>query len=142
MQGVLEYLQEFYPPIIHRDIKPNNIILSPDNEQVYVIDFGAVRDKVVTTETFSHERTTIIGTYGYMPPEQFTGGAVPASDIFAAGMTLITLLSRREPMNFPQKNGVMQYRPYAMCNFLGNFPLVNISSREEDEVSAKYLIHL
>lgn len=95
MCGVLEYLHHFSPPIIHRDIKPNNIILTPDN-RLFLIDFGAVQARLMTS--FSQASgATIVGTYGYMPMEQFEGRALPASDIYALGMTLLALLSRQEP---------------------------------------------
>ena len=95
MCGVLEYLHHFSPPIIHRDIKPNNIILTPDN-RLFLIDFGAVQARLMTSFSQS-SGATIVGTYGYMPMEQFEGRALPASDIYALGMTLLALLSRQEP---------------------------------------------
>ena len=95
MCGVLEYLHHFSPPIIHRDIKPNNIILTPDN-RLFLIDFGAVQARLMTSFSQS-SGATIVGTYGYMPMEQFEGRALPASDIYALGMTLLALLARQEP---------------------------------------------
>ena len=85
---ILEYLHGFSPPVIHRDIKDSNILIGADGE-VYLIDFGAVRDKMVSRDTLD---ATIVGTYGYMPLEQFGGLAVPGSDIYALGATLISIL--------------------------------------------------
>lgn len=96
---ILMYLHELNPPVLHRDIKPSNLILGED-EQVYLIDFGAVQDKAVKEGvTF-----TVVGTYGYTPIEQFGGRAVPASDLYALGATLIHLLTGIAPAELPQNN--------------------------------------
>ena len=94
--NILEYLQHFTPPIIHRDIKPSNLMMSDDGD-IHLIDFGAVRDKVLHDQKAEGGQMTIIGTYGYMPFEQYQGRAIPASDIFALGVSLIYLLSHKEP---------------------------------------------
>ena len=100
---VLTYLHNRYPPVIHRDIKPSNILLSnrPDNymRQVYLVDLGAVQ--AATSEDGTR---TIVGTYGYMPPEQFGERAVPASDLYSLGATLIYLASGQHPADLPQNN--------------------------------------
>jgi serine/threonine protein kinase len=84
---------------LHRDIKPSNLIWGAD-EQVYLVDFGAVQDKAAREgATF-----TIVGTYGYTPIEQFGGRAVPASDLYALGATLIHLLTGTAPADLPQQN--------------------------------------
>jgi hypothetical protein len=99
--GILHYLHNRQPPVVHRDIKPSNILLgnlrgnSPG--QVYLIDFGSVQTAV-------HGGTrTIVGTYGYMPPEQFGGQSTPASDIYAIGATLIYLATGQHPDQLPQR---------------------------------------
>ena len=84
---ILIYLHEQDPPILHRDIKPSNLILGNDGH-IYLIDFGAVQtQKNVTGVTF-----TVVGTNGYAPLEQYWGKAVPASDLYGLGATLIHLL--------------------------------------------------
>ncbi|RMH68991.1 MAG: serine/threonine protein kinase [Gemmatimonadetes bacterium] len=110
LAGVLEYLQHRSPPIIHRDIKPSNIILTYDNRP-YLIDFGAVRDQLLSERTRLMGGVTIVGTYGYMPLEQFEGRPVPNSDIFSLGMTLIYLLSHREPADIDKKGLKLNFRP-------------------------------
>jgi serine/threonine protein kinase len=99
--GILDYLHNRQPPVVHRDIKPSNILLgelrvhSPG--QVYLIDFGSVQTAV-------HGGTrTIVGTYGYMPPEQFGGQSTPASDLYAIGATLIYLATGQHPDQLPQR---------------------------------------
>ena len=93
---ILEYLHGHDPWLIHRDIKPSNIMRTARNE-VYLIDFGAVRDKVLQDQYSFGGGSTFVGTYGYIPYEQYCGRALPASDIFALGMTLIYILSGKEP---------------------------------------------
>jgi serine/threonine protein kinase len=78
--AILVYLQRLDPPIIHRDIKPQNIIRHEDGS-LYLVDFGAVRD---THHSTLMRGSTVVGTYGYgyMAPEQFLGQAVPATDLY------------------------------------------------------------
>nr|WP_230467693.1 protein kinase [Lujinxingia vulgaris] len=89
---VLDYLHRLNPPVIHRDIKPANLMLRSDGSLV-VIDFGAVRESV-TAEGLG---STIVGTFGYMPPEQYAGAARAATDIFALGASAVQLLSGTPP---------------------------------------------
>lgn len=102
---ILSYLHDLNPPLLHRDIKPSNIIWGED-DRIYLVDFGAVQDQAAKEgATF-----TVVGTYGYVPIEQFGGRAVPASDLYALGMTLIHLLTGISPADLPQKNGRIQFR--------------------------------
>lgn len=100
---VLIYLHNRYPSVIHRDIKPGNILLTNRSGnsvgQVYLVDFGSVQAAA------SEGRTrTVVGTYGYMPLEQFGERAVPASDLYALGATLIYLASGQHPADLPQRD--------------------------------------
>lgn len=101
---ILVYLHELNPPVIHRDIKPSNLIWGED-ERVYLVDFGAVQNQAVLEgATF-----TVVGTYGYVPMEQFGGRAVPASDLYALGATLIHLLTGIAPADLPQRDARIQF---------------------------------
>lgn len=101
---ILIYLHELSPPVLHRDIKPSNLILG-DDKQIYLVDFGAVQAQAaVTGVTF-----TVVGTSGYAPLEQFWGRAVPASDLYALGATLIHLLTGTSPAELPQKDSRIQF---------------------------------
>ncbi|MDJ0658491.1 MAG: serine/threonine-protein kinase [Crocosphaera sp.] len=101
---ILIYLHQLNPVVIHRDIKPSNLILGEDNH-IYLIDFGAVQAQgAVTGVTF-----TIVGSSGYAPLEQFWGRAVPASDIYALGATLIHLLTGICPIDLPHKDSQIQF---------------------------------
>lgn len=92
---VLTYLHTLQPPVIHRDIKPGNLVRRADGDLV-LIDFGAVRDVLRDP---SLGGSTVAGTYGYMAPEQFSGDASPATDLYALGVLAIALLSRRDPLD-------------------------------------------
>ena len=106
---ILIYLHGLYPPVIHRDIKPSNILLGERSGnsvgQVYLVDFGSVQ-----TALGQEEGTrTVVGTYGYMPPEQFGGRTVTASDLYSLGATLIYLLTGTHPADLPQKDFCIQF---------------------------------
>ncbi len=101
---ILIHLHELNPSVLHRDIKPSNLIWGED-EQVYLVDFGAVQDRAAKEgATF-----TVVGTYGYAPMEQFGGRAVPASDLYALGATLIHLLTGTAPADLPHSNLRIQF---------------------------------
>jgi serine/threonine protein kinase len=102
---ILIYLHQLSPAVLHRDIKPSNIIWGK-NRQVYLVDFGAVQEKAKAEgATF-----TVVGTGGYAPPEQLWGRAVPASDLYALGATLIHLLTGTAPVDLPQRQMRLQFR--------------------------------
>ncbi len=94
--GILYYIHHLQPAVIHRDINPNNIILD-DAGKVYLVDFGAVGQ--VTGSTLAGSGT-FVGTLGYMPQEQLYGKSLPASDIYGAGMSVIYLLTGKNPSDF------------------------------------------
>lgn len=101
---ILIYLHELNPGVLHRDIKPSNLILG-DDQHIYLVDFGAVQDKAAKEGvTF-----TVVGTYGYAPMEQYGGRAVPASDLYALGATLIHLLTGVSPAELPQQDLRIQF---------------------------------
>ena len=102
---ILVYLHSQTPPVIHRDIKPENIVFkSPINSHkqkdwaVCLVDFGAVQNTYYNTLM---RGSTVVGTYGYMAPEQFLGQAVPATDLYGLGGTLLYLLTHRSPAELP-----------------------------------------
>lgn len=102
--NILVYLHELNPTVLHRDIKPSNLILGED-KRIYLVDFGAVQDRAIAERvTF-----TVIGTYGYAPMEQFGGRAVPASDLYALGASLIHLLTGVLPADLPQRKMRIQF---------------------------------
>lgn len=103
---ILSYLQHLTPPVIHRDIKPSNILRTADG-QISLVDFGAVRQAY--HDTFLRG-STVVGTFGYMAPEQFRAQAVPATDLYGLGATILTLLTNRSPAELTQSNLKISFR--------------------------------
>lgn len=104
--AVLVYLQEFTPAVIHRDIKPQNVIRREDG-QLFLVDFGAVQD--VYRHTVGGG-STIVGTFGYMAPEQFRGQANLTTDLYGLGTTLLFLLTGDSPAQLPQRQLKIDFR--------------------------------
>ena len=103
---ILIYLQQQTPPLIHRDIKPNNIIRD-DAGRIFLVDFGAVQDVYQHTLMGGN---TVAGTYGYMSPEQFRGRAESASALYGLGATILYLLTHRSPADLPQSRLKLNFR--------------------------------
>lgn len=88
--NIMKYLHELDPPIIHRDLTPDNLVLREDGN-IVLIDFGAAN------EFISKGTGTFVGKQSFIAPEQFRGKAVLQSDIYALGCTLFFLLTGKEP---------------------------------------------
>src|SRR5579862_9273439 len=93
--GVLDGLAAAHASgIVHRDVKPENVLLTGDG-RVKVADFGLARAQAATGHT---RAGLLIGTVAYLPPEQVTGeGSGPRSDVYSAGVVLFELLTGRQP---------------------------------------------
>jgi hypothetical protein len=129
---VLAYLHRQSPPVLHRDVKPANIIIGNDGK-VTLVDFGAVQNQ-------GSRGTTIVGTSGYMPPEQLSGHAVPASDVYAAGALLVHAATRAHPAELEVTRLKLQWRSRArLAETLANWidrlisPVVEDRPRNADE---------
>ena len=123
---ILIYLHGINSPVIHRDIKPSNILLGERSGnsvgQVYLIDFGSVQTAFAQpTASISPDiddigTRTVVGTYGYMPQEQFGGRCVPASDLYSLGATLTHLLTGIHPGDLFQKDLRVKLEPFVQIN--------------------------
>jgi serine/threonine protein kinase len=111
---VKQYLRELLPVLsfvhgnqmIHRDIKPPNIIRCLDDDRLVLIDFGAVKEEIAqlteldTAEDTNSPTTNFVGTVGFAPPEQLSLRPIYASDIYALGVTCLFLLTGHPPLAF------------------------------------------
>lgn len=87
-----DYLHTRKPPIIYRDMKPANVMLTPEG-RIRVIDFGIAREY----KEHNAKDTTSLGTRGYAPPEQFGGKTDARSDIYSLGVTMFQLVTGEDP---------------------------------------------
>lgn len=120
---VIKLLQELLPVlefihghnVIHRDIKPDNILRRDSDNKPVLIDFGAVRQINVQQTTIGPGRYgTIVGTFGYMPTEQGHGNPRPNSDLYALGIVCIQALTGLMPSQLLQDNetGEVRWQSY------------------------------
>lgn len=100
MLEVLEVLHGYRPAIIHRDIKPENVLRTEDGA-ISVVDFGSVKSSTLTQEEGRVGGSTMVGTFGYMAPEQLRGVANPATDLYGLAMTALFIMTHREPGELP-----------------------------------------
>jgi serine/threonine protein kinase len=105
MTDILSYLHAHEPPVVHRDVTPDNIVLARDGH-LSLIDFGAANNLVGTATG------TLVGKQSYISPEQFRGKAGPQSDLYSLGATVYFTLTGLDPepltrlhMNVPDNTG-------------------------------------
>jgi serine/threonine protein kinase len=90
---ILVNLQQQISPIIHRDVKPDNILVD-QQLNAYLIDFGLARQK----DEKVHLSTFVAGTPGFIPPEEYLGSSLTeASDLYSLGVTVICLFTHTQP---------------------------------------------
>lgn len=98
LQSILPVLQFVHDnQSIHRDIKPSNIMRRRDG-RLFLLDFGAVKQVTATAGLSPNKGSTGIYSMGFAPPEQMRGDVVyPATDLYALGVTCVTLLTGKQP---------------------------------------------
>ncbi|WP_164018910.1 serine/threonine-protein kinase [Pyxidicoccus trucidator] len=109
-EQVLQTLQALHqrtPALIHRDVKPANLILRPDGRAA-LVDFGAARH---LARDVTHG-STLVGTFGYMPPEQLGGTVEPSSDLYALGATLVHAHTGRMPADLLDEGMALSFEKY------------------------------
>ncbi|GAB4351427.1 MAG: serine/threonine-protein kinase [Cyanophyceae cyanobacterium] len=111
---IMQYVHQ--NKVIHRDIKPDNLIRREQDKRLVLIDFGAVKDQVSTPGMSDQTALTAVsvGTPGYAPPEQLSLRPVYASDLYALGATCIYLLTGRSPkdLDYHPNTGEMMWQKY------------------------------
>ncbi|MGH1397217.1 MAG: protein kinase domain-containing protein, partial [Trichormus sp.] len=121
---VLDYVHS--QKIVHRDIKPDNIMVRHRDGKPVLIDFGAVRESMGTVVNSQGHPTSsiVIGTPGYMPSEQAAGRPVYSSDLYSLGLTAIYLLTGMQPQQLEtdSQTGELIWR-----NYLGNINPILVS---------------
>ncbi len=133
--SVKQFLQELLPVlqylhqhgVIHRDIKPQNLLRREDDGRVVLIDFGAVKEQLIDSYENSinlSANTNFVGTMGFAPPEQFSLRPVYASDIYALGVTCIYMLTGKSPLEFDQDPTTGEISWQKEVNISDDFALV------------------
>jgi serine/threonine-protein kinase len=107
----LQALHQRTPALIHRDVKPANLILRPDGRAA-LVDFGAARH---LARDVTHG-STLVGTFGYMPPEQLGGTVEPSSDLYALGATLVHALSGRAPADLLDEGLALSFEKHVQAS--------------------------
>ncbi|MBE9215772.1 CHASE2 domain-containing protein [Plectonema cf. radiosum LEGE 06105] len=104
--------------VIHRDIKPGNIIRCSQDNRLVLIDFGAVKLMQPQSKEQTELATVAIGTRGYTPPEQFAGHPRLSSDIYALGMIAIQALTGLNPheLRSHSDTGSPEWREWAQVS--------------------------
>lgn len=112
---VLDYVHS--KRMIHRDVKPDNIIVRQHDGKPVLIDFGAVKESMGTVANYPGQMapSIVVGTPGFMPPEQATGQPVYSSDLYGLGLTSVYMLTGKMPQELPTdpRTGEIQWQQYA-----------------------------
>ena len=106
---VLQFIHNHH--VVHRDLKPDNLIRRRHSQGIVLIDFGAVKE--IRTRLITGEQTGLtigIGTQGYTPSEQLSGKPRYSSDIYALGMTAIHAVTGKSPTDLPEDFGSLDPR--------------------------------
>jgi len=111
---IIEYVHQ--SQVIHRDIKPPNIMRCRETGRLVLLDFGAVKECItMEARDTSHISTThFVGTMGFAPPEQLALRATYATDIYAVGVTCLFLLTGKSPAKIgaDRRTGELRWREF------------------------------
>jgi predicted Ser/Thr protein kinase len=131
---VLAHMHSQAPPLIHRDLKPDNIMLLEDQKSIKMIDFGTARDLGKTVKERAAGKTRVY-TEGYAPPEQIIGKPEPRSDLFALAATLYHVATGKTPDGYHTAAEIKQQlddsSPEIPKEFRWFFDLIRINLAED-----------
>ena len=131
--NVLHYLHTRQPPIIFRDLKPANILLTPDGTP-YLIDFGIAR----LFKPGQAKDTVAFGSPGYAPPEQYGKAQTTArADIYSLGATLHQMLSGDDPSDTPFSFAPLHLNLPALEHLIAQMVSINVSQRPASVADVK-----
>jgi WD40 repeat protein len=146
--SVLEYLHTRQPPIVFRDLKPTNVMLTPTGH-VFLIDFGIARH----FKPGQKKDTTALGSSGYAPPEQYgKSQTTTRADIYSLGATLHELLSGKDPTDSPFRFEPLYLNDPTLTrlnNLIARMVNINVDSRpatislvreELQQISTQYML--
>ncbi|MEM6433881.1 MAG: protein kinase, partial [Cyanobacteria bacterium P01_D01_bin.115] len=110
--SILDSLHNQEPIIIHRDLRPSNILLQPglpvESAKIFLVDFGTVK-----ALNSGNTAITMVGTDGYLPPEQAAGRVLAVSDLYSLGATLAECLTGLSPTQLQSKSMRIQFQDQA-----------------------------
>lgn len=146
LAGIVAYLQDLRPPVIHRDIKPGNVMRAVSSEaagegRLMLVDFGSVK----ATTDGAVGGSTVVGTFGYMAPEQHWGEAGRGTDLYGLGVLGLVMLTRREPREFVDEDHRLAWQgkvdaSEAMTDVLEALTRHRMEARPADAEEARRLI--
>ena len=129
---ILEFLHAHRPrPIIHRDVKPANIIVRHQDNRIYLVDFGLAREVGGGAST-----KTAVGTVGYAPIEQYRGRPTTRTDQYSLGVTLHFMLSGQQPLplQIEPLDKIRKDLPHELCWVVRK----STQSEQEDRLDSVY----
>ena len=136
---LLHALHKQTPPIIYRDLKPSNLILS-DSGMIRLIDFGIARFRSAD----SLKDTQELGTPGYCAPEQYRGYSSAQSDLYSLGVTIYYMLTFKDPQslnfNFPPLNTIIKDAPSALTNLLAACLSIDVNKRPQSAQEVRRIL--
>jgi len=132
--STLKYMHDQTPPVVHRDLTADNLVLKPDGTLV-IIDFGAANEIV------GNFTRTIVGKQAFMAPEQFKGKASPKSDVYSLGASAYFLLSGKEPepLSTSRPSLIVSTLPKELDDLIAKCTSIDESSRPDCALLIEHL---
>ncbi len=133
---ILQYLHEMLPPIVHRDLTPENLILNT-TDSIRLVDF------TVAHQLESRRTAVVVGKQSYIPPEQFRGKAMPQSDLYALGCSMYFLLTGADPEPMSESHPRIKSSnvPEALDNIIGRATKLDSLARYPSALHMKADLH-